>query len=68
MDEIKANVRNQIMAIPKEDSADCFEKWNGCRDNLNIFQADYFEEKIYLGRHFPIVHGQCIDTFRTYLT
>ena len=34
MDKFKENVREQSMVIPKEEFADCFEKWNRHWDKL----------------------------------
>jgi hypothetical protein len=33
----------QLMVIPKEDFADCFEKWEGRWDKRVISQGQYFE-------------------------
>jgi hypothetical protein len=38
-EEIKENVTRQLMAIPKEDLADCFEKWKGRWDKCDIPQT-----------------------------
>jgi hypothetical protein len=32
VEEIKENATRQLIVIPKEDAADCFEKWKGCWD------------------------------------
>jgi hypothetical protein len=43
MDEIKENATRQLIAIPKEDFADCFEKWKGRWDKCVRPQGEYFE-------------------------
>ncbi|XP_042236618.1 CAD protein-like, partial [Homarus americanus] len=43
VDEIKENVTRQLMKIPKEDFADCFEKWKGRWEKCVRFQGGYFE-------------------------
>ena len=43
MEEIKENATRQMMVIPKEDFADCFEKLKGCCDKCGISQRGYFE-------------------------
>jgi hypothetical protein len=43
VDEIKEKVTWQLIAILKEDFADCFEKWKGCCDKCVGSQGEYFE-------------------------
>lgn len=43
MDEIKENVMmEQLMAIPKENFSECFEKWEGCWDKGVMSEGKYF--------------------------
>jgi hypothetical protein len=44
VDEIKENATWQLMAISKEDFADCFEKWKRHQYKCVISQGEYFEE------------------------
>ena len=41
--EMKENVTRQLMAIPKKDFSDCFEKWKECWDKCVRPQGEYFE-------------------------
>jgi hypothetical protein len=43
VDEIKEKATRQLIAIPREDFADCFEKWKGQWDKCVRSQAEYFE-------------------------
>jgi hypothetical protein len=43
MDKIKENATRQPIEIPKEDFADCFEKWNGRWDKCVRSQEEYFK-------------------------
>jgi hypothetical protein len=41
--EIKENATRQLMAIPKKEFSDCFEKWKECWDKCVRSQKEYFE-------------------------
>jgi hypothetical protein len=41
--EIKENATRQLMAIPKKDFSDCFEKWKERWDKCVRSQGEYFE-------------------------
>jgi len=41
--EIKENATRQLMAIPKKDFSDCFEKWKERWDKCVRSQREYFE-------------------------
>jgi hypothetical protein len=43
MDEIKENATRQLIAIPKEDFADCFERWKRHWDKCVRSKGEYFE-------------------------
>ena len=42
-DKIKENTARQLMAIPKKDFANCFEKWKERWDKCVRSQGEYFE-------------------------
>ena len=41
--EIQENMTEQLMAIPTQDFAECFEQWKRCWENCVRSQAAYFE-------------------------
>jgi hypothetical protein len=41
--EIKENATRQLMAIPKKDFLDCFEKWKERWEKCARSQGEYFE-------------------------
>jgi hypothetical protein len=41
--EIKKNATRQLMAIPKKEFSDCFEKWKERWDKCVRSQGEYFE-------------------------
>jgi hypothetical protein len=41
--EIKENATRQLMAIPKKEFSDCFEKWKERWDKCVRSQGEYFE-------------------------
>jgi hypothetical protein len=43
MGAIKEKATRQLIAIPKEDFADCFEKWKGRWDKCMRSQGEYFK-------------------------
>ncbi|KAG7154705.1 Mariner Mos1 transposase-like 3 [Homarus americanus] len=43
VDEIKENAMRQLIKNPKEDIADSFEKWKGCREKCVRSQGEYLE-------------------------
>jgi hypothetical protein len=43
VDAIEENATRQLIAIPKEDFADSFDKWKGCWDKCMRSQGQYFE-------------------------
>ena len=42
--EIQDNTMGQLMEIPTNDFAECFEQWKRCWENHVKFQGAYFEE------------------------
>lgn len=44
-DKIKENVMSQLMAIPKEDFADSFQKWKKCWNKFWITRCTFKETK-----------------------
>ena len=53
-DEIKENMMGQLMAIPTEDFAECFEEWKRCWENCVRSQGAYFE-----GTEVSLSYIQC---------